>query len=94
MLDRRRQELDDRQQRMATQQQHRLQLLRQRLSGISLRLQALSPRATLERGYAIVSRRRDGAVVTRRDQVRPGDGIDVRISDGHFGGTVDQETGD
>ncbi len=88
ILDQRRQELDDRQRRMATHEQHRLQLLRQKLSGLNLRLQALSPQATLERGYAIVSRRRDGVVVTRTDQVEPGDRIDVRVSDGHFDGTV------
>jgi exodeoxyribonuclease VII large subunit len=89
ILDRRRQELDERQQRMATQQEHQLQLLRQRLLGVSLRLQALSPQATLERGYAIVSRRDNAAVVTRTAQVQSGDRIDVRVSDGHFGGTVD-----
>jgi len=89
-LDRRRQGLDSRQERMATQQRHRLALLRQRLSGMNLRLQALSPQATLERGYAIVSRRDSGAIVTRTDQVQPADRIDVRVSDGHFGGTVDQ----
>jgi exodeoxyribonuclease VII large subunit len=89
ILDRRRQELDERQQRMVIQQGHRLQLLRQRLSGMKLRLQALSPQGTLERGYAIVSRRESGAVVTRTADVQPGDQIDVRVSDGRFGGTVD-----
>jgi exodeoxyribonuclease VII large subunit len=89
IVDRRRQELDERQQRMVTQQKHHLQLLRQRLSGMNLRLQALSPQGTLERGYAIVSRRDSGAVVTRTAHVQSGDGIDVRVSDGHFGGTVD-----
>jgi len=89
ILDRRRQELDERQQRMVTQQGHRLQLVRQRLSGMNLRLQALSPQATLERGYAIVSRRDSRAVVTRTAHVQSGDRIDVRVSDGHFPSTVD-----
>ena len=89
LLDQRRQDLDQRQQRMVTQQEHRLQLLRQRLSGTNLRLQTLSPQATLERGYAIVSRIDSGAVVTRTADVQSGDSIDVRVSDGHFGGTVD-----
>jgi len=89
ILDRRRQELDERQQRLVTQQGHHLQLLRQRLAGLNLRLQALSPQATLERGYAIVSQRENGAVVTRTAHVQPGDRIDVRVSDGLFGGTVD-----
>lgn len=89
ILDQRRQDLDQRQQRMVTQQEHRLQLLRQRLSGMNLRLQTLSPQATLERGYAIVSRVDSGAVVTRTAHVQSGDSIDVRVSDGHFGGTVE-----
>ena len=89
MLDRRRQDLDNRRERIATQQKHRLALWRQRLSGMNLRLQALSPQATLERGYAIVSLRSNGAVVTRTGQVQSGDGIDVRVSDGHFAGTVE-----
>jgi exodeoxyribonuclease VII large subunit len=74
---------------MVTQQGHRLQQKLQRLSGMNLRLQVLSPQGTLERGYAIVSRRTSGAVVTRKSQVQSGDSIDVRVSDGHFGGTVD-----
>jgi exonuclease VII large subunit len=43
----------------------------------------------LERGYAVVSRRDNAAVVTRTAEVQSGDRIDVRVSDGHFGGTVD-----
>ena len=89
ILDRRRQDLDGRHQRMVTQLQHRLQLLRQQLAGLQSRLQTLSPEATLERGYAIVSRRDSRAIVTRRGQVKAGDHIDVRVSDGHFGGTVE-----
>ena len=89
ILDRRRQDLDERQRRIATQQKHRLALLRQRLSGMNLRLQALSPQATLQRGYAIVSQDDSGAVVTRTDQVQSGDKIGVRVSDGHFHSTVD-----
>jgi exodeoxyribonuclease VII large subunit len=89
VLDRRRQELDECQQRMITRQKHGLQLVQQRLSGMNLRLRALSPQATLERGYAIVTQRDSGAVVTRMAQVQPRDRIDVRVSDGHFRGTVD-----
>jgi len=89
ILDRQRQDVDNRQERIITQQKHRLALLRQRLSGMNLRLQALSPQATLERGYAIVSRADSGAVVTHTGQVQSGDKVDVRVSDGHFGGKVD-----
>ena len=44
-------------------------------------LGALSPFATLERGYAIV-RRADGSVVRDAVQQRPGDALDVRLARG------------
>jgi exodeoxyribonuclease VII large subunit len=89
VLDRRRQELDDRQQRMITQQTHQMALWRGRLLSLQLRLQTLSPESTLKRGYAIVSRRDSGAVVVRTEQVSPGDGVDVRVSNGYVTATVD-----
>ncbi len=88
-VDRGRQDLDDCRQRMLMVQQHRLELLRGRLIGLQLRLHALNPDSTLQRGYAIVSRRDTGAVVTRTFQVASGDAINVRVSDGHFTSKVD-----
>lgn len=89
LVDRWRQNLDERRQRMVTVQRHRLALLREQLGGMRLRLQALSPESTLNRGYAVVSHRDTGAVVTHTAQVSSGDGIDVRVIDGHFTGIVD-----
>jgi exodeoxyribonuclease VII large subunit len=57
------------------------------LDTVHARLSALSPTATLERGYAIV-RRGDG-IVRSAGQVEPGDQIDVRVADGSFGATVE-----
>ena len=51
------------------------------------RLGALSPRATLDRGYAIV--RRDGEVVRSREQVAEGTAIDVLVADGIFEARVE-----
>lgn len=89
LVDRWRQTLDERRQRMVTVQRHHLALLREHLAGMRLRLQALSPQSTLNRGYAVVSRRDTDAVVRHTAQVSSGDGIDVRVSDGHFTGIVD-----
>jgi exodeoxyribonuclease VII large subunit len=89
LVDRWRQSLDERRQRMVTVQRHRLELLREHLAGMGLRLEALSPESTLHRGYAVVSLLDTGAVVTHTAQVASGDGINVRVSDGHFAGTVD-----
>jgi exodeoxyribonuclease VII large subunit len=89
LLDRRRQNLDDLRQGTNKAQRHRLDLLRGRLVGLALRLHTLNPKSTLRRGYAIVSRRDTGAVVTRVEQVSSGDAIEVRVCDGQFAGTVD-----
>jgi exodeoxyribonuclease VII large subunit len=89
LLDRRRQNVDELQQRMMLAHAHRLDLWRGRLAGVVLRLQTLNPESTLKRGYAIVSRRDTGDVVTRTTQVSSGASIDVRVSDGRFAGTVD-----
>ena len=64
-----------------------LERRRARLDTVHARLGALSPIATLERGYAIV--RRGDEVVRTADQVAPGDAIAVRVADGSFGATVE-----
>ncbi len=51
------------------------------------RLRALSPRATLERGYAIV--RRDGELVRSARSVSSGDQVAVEVADGTFGARVE-----
>ncbi len=53
-------------------------------------LQAVSPLATLDRGYAIVSRQADGGVVTAAATVAPGAGIEVRLARGELRATVDE----
>ena len=58
-----------------------------RLDTVHARLGALSPTATLDRGYAIV-RRGDG-VVRSAGQVESGDEITVRVADGSFGARVE-----
>jgi exodeoxyribonuclease VII large subunit len=51
------------------------------------RLRALSPRATLDRGYAIV--RRESELLRSAGSVVPGDPISVELSDGAFGARVE-----
>jgi exodeoxyribonuclease VII large subunit len=52
-------------------------------------LKALSPLATLSRGYAIVCRADTGELLTRSAAVRKGARIDVRLADGALAATVD-----
>jgi exodeoxyribonuclease VII large subunit len=68
-----------------------LQLLerkRSRLDAAHGRLRALSPQATLERGYAIVRER--GRIVRSGQDVRAGLRVDVELAEGGFGATVEE----
>ena len=56
---------------------------RARLEHAAGRLRALSPRSTLERGYAIV--RGDEGIVRSAASVTPGDALEVEVADGRFG---------
>ncbi len=57
------------------------------LAQASGRLRALSPRSTLERGYAIV--RREGDIVRSASAVAAGETIAVEVADGAFGARVE-----
>ena len=60
----------------------------ERLDRAGVRLQALSPRATLARGYAIV--RAGGAVVRDARAVGVGGAIDVELASGGLGARVEE----
>jgi exodeoxyribonuclease VII large subunit len=65
-------------------------LVERRRAGLSQaggRLRALSPRSTLERGYAIV--RREGELVRSAGAVSAGDLVAVEVADGSFGARVE-----
>jgi exodeoxyribonuclease VII large subunit len=64
-----------------------LERKRARLDTVQARLGALSPLATLDRGYAIV--RHGGDVVRSPNQVTTGDEVSVRVADGTFGAVVE-----
>jgi exodeoxyribonuclease VII large subunit len=57
------------------------------LDRVGDRLRALSPRATLERGYAIV--RSGETLVTESKSLEPGGRVDVELAAGSFGATVE-----
>ena len=72
---------------------HRAPLLtverkRARLDGAHGRLRALSPRGTLERGYAIV--RTGGRIVRGSSDVGSGERIDVELGQGGLEATVEE----
>lgn len=66
---------------------HRIELQSRHVEGVSKRLLSLNPEAVLSRGYAIVTRKTDGAVVS---SVQRAEGqMRVRVSDGEFDVTRD-----
>src|SRR5262249_9206431 len=69
--------------RAATAMLHRLALERERWHGWVQALKDVSPLAVLEGGYAIVNRP-TGAIVRRAMEVKPGDPLRVRVSEGEF----------
>ncbi|MEJ2266241.1 MAG: exodeoxyribonuclease VII large subunit, partial [Anaerolineales bacterium] len=85
-----RQRLDDLTRRAGAALTHRIKLQRARLSGLNQRLSALNPLAVLERGYSIVTQP-DGRLVRRVHQVKPGEDLNVRVSDGDFGVQVKEK---
>lgn len=79
-----RQRLDELLRRAAQATLHRLALQRAALQRAQAQMVALSPLATLERGYAIVRREDTGGVVRSIGQVRPGDGLRIQVQDGEL----------
>ena len=66
-------------------------LLERRRAGIDhlgVRLQALSPRATLARGYAIV--RADGTALRSAAAVAAGEAVEIELASGELAATVDE----
>jgi exodeoxyribonuclease VII large subunit len=57
-------------------------------NGHHLSLQALNPRSILYRGYAIVEKQPEGAVVLTRAQVTAGEELKVTVTDGSFQATA------
>lgn len=61
----------------------------ERLSSAAAKLDALGPLASLGRGYSICTKP-DGAIVSRVGQVRPGEAVAVRVTDGAIGCRVEK----
>lgn len=74
-------------QRLPLLMDRRLQASRHRLALAADRLEALSPAATLKRGYAIVTDSKKQIIRDAR-RVRKGDRIRVQVAAGEFGATV------
>jgi exodeoxyribonuclease VII large subunit len=87
VVERRRQRLEHAHERLRRAPALAVERKRARLEQCAGRLRALSPRATLQRGYAIV--RSENAIVRSAAAVVTGEAIDVEVADGRFGARVE-----
>ncbi|HJS17353.1 MAG TPA: exodeoxyribonuclease VII large subunit [Anaerolineales bacterium] len=76
------QRLDELSRRAHSSLLHRVQLQAAHIQGMHRRLEALSPLAVLARGYAVVTRKEDNSVVSRVAQIKSGQQVQIRVSDG------------
>lgn len=83
-LERLQQRLDDTSALLQARMEHILSLQKERLKGIAMRLHTLSPLLTIARGFAVVRRESDLALVNRTHQVNIGDDITIQVSDGQI----------
>lgn len=79
--------LDWQQSRLLSQMQSLTHTQRSRLSALAAALDAMSPLKVLARGYSL-TQDEGGRLLTSTDQVQPGQGIQVRLSDGSLDCTV------
>ena len=87
-LDRERQKLDRMHERLGRAPQLLVERGHSRLEHAAGRLRALSPKATLARGYAIVRARDE--IVRAGSDVEPGERVEVELAEGGFGARVEE----
>lgn len=75
--------------RLCQQVLMQLEQTRQKLNYLNRSLHAVSPLATLDRGYAIVTNRRTNNIVRRAKSVQTGDQISTRVAQGEIISLVD-----
>jgi len=90
-LERLQQRLDDTSALLQARMEHILSLDVERLKGIALRLHSLSPLLTIARGFAVVRRDSDLALVTKTQQVNIGDELTIQVTDGQIHAQVKEQ---
>ncbi|HEY5730212.1 MAG TPA: exodeoxyribonuclease VII large subunit, partial [Anaerolineales bacterium] len=82
------QRVDELVRRMLSSLIHRIKLQSAHVKGMMRRLGALSPLAVLARGYAVLTSKEDGKVISSVKQANSGEEIQVRVSDGQFNAEI------
>lgn len=76
------QRLDQYEQRLSQAMKHQVQYQQEVLKGLSQALHAISPLATLERGYTILTRTTDHSLVRHAKNVKIGETLQAQLTDG------------
>jgi exodeoxyribonuclease VII large subunit len=84
-IDTLRRNIDDLLGMATTYHEHGVEVRRERSQALSERLTSLSPYDTLRRGYAVVQRRKDGAVVGDGAHAEIGDALDITLQNANLG---------
>ncbi len=74
--------------RLISATMHKLEQLNQRLLNSSQTLHAVSPLATLNRGYAMVIDPSSGEIIHSTEQLKPGDMVQTRLAQGRFSSQI------
>jgi exodeoxyribonuclease VII large subunit len=83
-IDSARQRVDDSAHRASTALRYNLALARASTQGLAVALRAFDPGAVLQRGFALITRARDGHLVSSVRHVTDGESVQVRVQDGSF----------
>ena len=77
---------------LAREIRSQLERRRARLAAQAARLESLSPLSVLARGYALVRRSSDGAIVRRAEQLDPGERLQIRLAEARVEARVESVT--
>jgi exodeoxyribonuclease VII large subunit len=77
---------------LARETRSQLERRRARLAAQAARLESLSPLSVLARGYALVRRSRDGAIVRRAEQLERGEQLEIRLAEARVEARVESVT--
>lgn len=79
-----RQRIDELTSRSALHLRHSMELQRAKVSSLASSLKVMNPQQILERGYAVVTRETNGAVLSSVQAIHEDENLQVRVKDGTF----------
>ena len=73
---------------------HKTALTKEFLNGLTQKIAALSPNATIARGYSVIQKTSDGKIINSVKEVGVGENVAITVSDGMIDArTIDPKIG-